>query len=95
MKQNAPTSQTTEYECGYLDGVAATSIAARNPHILPDLPPRFRLLSPGCHVGGDGYLLINANSLTEHSSNWHSASDARTAAWDWWHDVRKQREAEA
>jgi hypothetical protein len=32
------------------------------------LPPCFRILNLGTHVGGDGFLLISDNSLTRHSS---------------------------
>lgn len=55
-----------------------------------DLPPGFRLLSPGEHIAGDGFVLVNENSFAEHASRWRSLSEAVTSAWDWWHDVREK-----
>lgn len=58
-----------------------------------DLPPGFRLFRPGEHIAGDGFVLVNGRSLTEHSSRWQSAAEARAAAWDWWHDVKEKSDA--
>lgn len=46
------------------------------------LPRYFTILPPGTHVGGDGFLLLNARSLERYASKWPTREDAISAAWE-------------